>query len=156
MHALTEAPGEFAQDHVFGEFRHEKNSASHPEEKDEERQQPREPTGPGCGQTIGPLAPLPLKANQSRKKKRVDNRPLDEHSGAEQEKEQNLVSRSPAGRSSDFFPNQAADRKENEREGQVGANQGSQARHEQVEAQGASGYHGCDRAVNRRGADDQG
>ncbi len=107
MHRLAESSGEFPHDDMLQKFRHEKNSAHGPSQKDRERRQPRPPSGPRGHRFACSLA-FATESDDSREQERVDNRALDQHGRAEQEKHPEAISGRSRLRVFEFFPRSAS------------------------------------------------
>src|SRR5205823_6516256 len=91
MHLFAEPSRKLPQDDVLRKLRNEKNTSTHPDKENEKRDQPWQPPGPPESRGLRP-APSPGKRHQARHQKRINDRPFDQHSGAEQQEQQQPIS----------------------------------------------------------------
>jgi hypothetical protein len=89
-----------------------------------------------------------LEGDDRGQEERVDNRTLDEHPGAQEEKKQQAITRRPSLALPNFLPDEPADRKQDQRERHICADQRSEARHKEVESKGAHGHQGGNSSVD--------
>ena len=149
VHPFAKSAGELPDDNVLGEIRHAHDSSHDPENKDRERSQPGPPPAPR-GDRVAATSIPPLKRNNPRQQERVNDRPLDQHSRAQEQKKNEAITRLPWFPFSNFLPDQPPDRKQDQGERHVGPHERRQPRCKKIEPESARRHQGCRAAVGRR------